>query len=403
MSHLEPTTSEPLSARGENVWTIVVAAGRGQRFGAAKQFADLGGARVVDLAVAAARERSSGVITVLPADAEPEAGSVPGGASRSESVRAGLAAVPLDATIVCVHDGARPFASPELFDIVISAVAAGADAAIPGVPVTDTIKMVSMVETADVVTRHVVDTPERDALVAVQTPQAFRADILRRAHAAAPEATDDAALVEALGGTVVVVAGETTNRKITHPEDLDWARRVLAGHSIDENLMVPSRVETRVGQGVDVHRFSEDPSRVLVLGGSTFPGERGLEGHSDADVISHAVAEALLGAAGLGDLGELFPDTDDRFAGADSMVLLTEVVSRVRAEGWQIGNVDAAVMCEAPKLSPRRGEIRQRLTEVVGAPVNVRGRRAEGLGAIGRREGIACWAVAVITRQGEEN
>lgn len=380
------------------MWTIVVAAGRGERFGSPKQFADLGGRRVVDLAVAAASTVSDGVVVVLPADADPEPGSVAGGATRSASVRAGLDAVPQDATVICVHDGARPFASPDLFRTVIGAVSAGADAVVPGVAVTDTIKRTSAVPDAEQEIRVVADTPDRADLVAVQTPQAFRAAVLREAHRGDAEGTDDAALVEAAGGTVVVVAGEETNRKITRPEDLDWARRLLAADATPAR----SRSETRVGQGVDVHRFSEDPDRMLVLGGCTFPGERGLAGHSDADVIAHAVAEALLGAAGLGDLGELFPDTDERFADADSILLLTEVVQRVRAEGWQIGNVDASVMCEAPKLSPRRAEIRSRLSEVVGAPVNVRGRRAEGLGAIGRREGIACWAVAVITREREE-
>ena len=375
----------------------MVAAGRGERFGSQKQFADLGGRRVVDLAVAAASRVSDGVIVVLPADAEAGPGAVVGGATRSASVRAGLAAVPLDATVICVHDGARPFASPEVFSAVIGAVVAGADAAVPGVGVTDTIKRVATVLTNDEAIRTVADTPNREDLVAVQTPQAFRASVLREAHCGDAEATDDAALVEATGGTVVVVAGEETNRKITRPEDLDWARQLIGA-----DARPVARIETRVGQGVDVHRFSDDPDRMLVLGGCTFPGERGLAGHSDADVIAHAVAEALLGAAGLGDLGELFPDTDQRFAGADSILLLTEVVQRVRDEGWQVGNVDAAVMCEAPKLSPRRAEIRSRLSEVVGAPVNVRGRRAEGLGAIGRREGIACWAVAVITREREE-
>jgi 2-C-methyl-D-erythritol 2,4-cyclodiphosphate synthase len=217
--------------------------------------------------------------------------------------------------------------------------------------------------------------------------------VLRRVHAAeGAEATDDAALVEQAGGTVVVVPGDVDNVKITHPDDLERARQRVGGGA---GAVVP---EIRVGQGVDVHRFTDDPDRVLVLGGCTFPGERGLAGHSDADVVAHAVAEALLGAAGLGDLGEHFPDTDPRFRGADSMTLLAHVVAMVQADGWTIGNVDADVMCEAPKLAPRRAEMRERLSQVVGAPVTVAGRRAEGLGSLGRREGIACWAVAVITR-----
>ncbi len=157
--------------------------------------------------------------------------------------------------------------------------------------------------------------------------------------------------------------------------------------------------DVRVGQGFDVHRFSDDPSRMLVLGGCEFPDSPGLEGHSDADAIAHACADALLGAAGLGDIGMHFPDTDPRFAGADSMVLLDHVVSLLGDEGWSVVNVHASVICEQPKLAPRRAEIEASLTGRVGGPVSVTGNRAEGLGAIGRREGIACLAVALIARQ----
>lgn len=203
----------------EHIWTIVVGGGTGQRFGALKQYEQLGDRRVIDHARAAAEASSDGVVVVVPAaDAERER-AVAGGATRSDSVRAGLAAVPAAATIVCVHDAARPFARPELFERVIAAVAAGADGAIPAVAVNDTIKVVD-----DGV---VVATPDRSTLVAVQTPQAFRADILRRAHASAGTSTDDAALVEAIGGRVVVVDGDTSNRKLTRPDDLDWARRQL--------------------------------------------------------------------------------------------------------------------------------------------------------------------------------
>jgi len=152
----------------------------------------------------------------------------------------------------------------------------------------------------------------------------------------------------------------------------------------------------RVGQGFDVHRFTDDPDRVLILGGVRFEGERGLEGHSDADVIAHAVTDALLGAAGLGDIGQLFPDTDPAFAGADSLALLAEAVRQVRAAGWEPGNVDCTVVLEAPKLAPRKTEIQQLLSGTVGAPVTVKGKRAERLGALGRREGIACHAVALV-------
>ena len=154
----------------------------------------------------------------------------------------------------------------------------------------------------------------------------------------------------------------------------------------------------RVGQGFDIHRFSDDVTRALMLGGVYFPGERGLVGHSDADVIAHACADALLGALGLGDIGSWFPDTDDAYANADSVGLLRSVVEAVHREGWHVANIDCSVVAEEPKLAPRRDEMQQRLSEAVGAPVTVKGRRAEGMGALGRREGIACWAVALVER-----
>lgn len=195
----------------------MVAGGSGARFGGPKQYELLGDQRIIDRSVAVARACTDGVVIVVPAADCAREGGVAGGATRSESVRAGLATVPTDATIVCVHDAARPFASSALFAAVVAAVHEGADAAIPGVAVADTIKVVDE-------NGVVINTPRRDRLVAVQTPQAFRANVLRAAHAAGTEATDDAALVEARGGHVVVVAGEDTNRKITHPDDLAWAR-----------------------------------------------------------------------------------------------------------------------------------------------------------------------------------
>lgn len=211
-----------MSAADEIVWTIIVAGGRGERFGVVKQYEPLAGGRVIDLAREAAESVSDGVVLVVPAaDVEREHG-VAGGSTRSASVRSGLAAVPAEATIVCVHDAARPLATPALFARVCAAISAGADAAVPAVAVRDTIKVV---DGAGVV----VATPDRAGLVAAQTPQGFRAAALRRAHASGAEASDDAALVERLGGRVVTVPGEPWNRKITDPDDLEWARRHLAG------------------------------------------------------------------------------------------------------------------------------------------------------------------------------
>jgi 2-C-methyl-D-erythritol 4-phosphate cytidylyltransferase len=216
-----PSIVVPL-AEPENVWTIVVAGGSGARFGRLKQYELIGDQRMIDRSVATALAARTSVVVVVPAaDVAAESlrhhAVVGGGATRSESVRAGLAAVPADATIVCVHDAARPFATVAMYRAVIGAVVAGADAVVPGVAVTDTIKIV---DAKGMVTA----TPMRESLVAVQTPQAFRAAVLREAHGALAEGTDDAALVELRGRRVLVVAGEADNRKITHPADLDWAR-----------------------------------------------------------------------------------------------------------------------------------------------------------------------------------
>jgi 2-C-methyl-D-erythritol 2,4-cyclodiphosphate synthase len=156
-------------------------------------------------------------------------------------------------------------------------------------------------------------------------------------------------------------------------------------------------MRVRVGQGFDIHAFTDDPTRTLVLGGVVFADERGLVGHSDADAVAHACADALLGAAGLGDIGQHFPDTDPKWAGADSVELLGEVSRLVREAGWEPGNVDCAVVCERPKLAAHRDAMERNLSDAVGAPVTIKGNRAEGLGALGRVEGIACFAVAVVS------
>ncbi len=225
-----------------SVWTVVVAGGSGRRFGSMKQYEALGDRRVLDHAVDTARAGGDGVVLVLPqsdvADevtwgATSDVIVVAGGPTRTASVRNGLKAVPSDAAIVLVHDGARPFASAELYRLVIAAVRGGADGAVPGLPVTDTVKVIEVVESASIgvggsVVPHIVDTPDRATLLAVQTPQGFVAEILRRAYLSEVDASDDSALVESIGGTVIAVPGEIDNRKITHPEDLVWARDVLA-------------------------------------------------------------------------------------------------------------------------------------------------------------------------------
>lgn len=379
-----------------SVWTIVVAAGRGSRFGGAKQYEVVAGQRVLDWALAAARPVSDGVVVVVEAgrvaDPEPLADAVvAGGLTRSASVRAGLAAVPASAEVVVVHDAARPCASTSLFETTVAAVRAGAHAAVPAVAVTDTIKRVD---------EHavVIETPARDGLMAVQTPQAFAVERLRAVHRDGAEATDDAALIESAGGRVVVVAGEAANAKITDSGDLARAASHLettSGVAAERGR----RVGTRVGMGFDVHPYSNDHDRPLILGGSVFPGTRGLAGHSDADVVAHAVADALLGAAGLDDIGTYFPDTDPAWKGADSLDLLARAAQLVREAGWEPVNADCAVVLDAPKLAPRRREMEASLRAATGADITVRGRRPEGLGALGRGEGVACWAVALVGRR----
>ena len=381
---MRSTYSPPPARSGEygpvSVWTIVVAAGASSRFGRPKPYSVLGGRRVLDWSLAAARGVADGVVLVVPADRadrpEPAADVVvAGAATRSGSVRRGLAAVPADAEVVVVHDAARPLATPALFRAAVDAVRAGAQAAVCAVPVTDTVKEVDGTT--------VVATLDRTRLWAVQTPQAFSGSALRAAHEAEGEATDDAALLEAAGTPVVVVPGAASNLKVTVPGDLVVAE-ALVGTS------------PRVGQGFDVHPLSDDPARLLVLGGVVFEGERGLAGHSDADVVAHAVADALLGAAGLGDLGGHFPDTDPVWAGADSIGLLGEVVRRVAEAGWRPANADCTVVLDRPRLAPHRDAMETCLGAAVGAPVSVKAARAEGLGALGRGEGIACTAVALV-------
>ncbi len=382
-----------------DVWAIVVAAGRGDRFAAGadadtpKQFVELGGVRIVDRAVEAARQSCDAVVLVVAPDSTwdgaPVDAVVVGGATRSDSVRAGLAAIPLDADVIVVHDAARPLASTALFASVIAAVREGADAAIPGVRVADTIKRVDGA--------RVVATLARDELVAVQTPQAFAAAALRDAHRVAsdgtiPEASDDAALVEARHGVVVVVEGEPTQPEDHHPKRS--RRRSRRARSVSIGALAMNQ---RIGNGYDVHPFApEGDARALVLAGVEIPGHRGLAGHSDADAIAHAVADALLGPAGLPDLGSMFPASDERYRGASSMKLLADVVARVRGAGWSVGNVNVVVNAEAPNLAAHLPAMVANLGAVLDAFVSITPKRGEGIGAIGRAEGIAVWAVALL-------
>lgn len=383
---------------------IVVAAGRSTRFGGdvPKPFAEIDGGTVLERSVACLVSEprvDDGVVVVLP---EPyldgdvarrvrrRAGVraiVPGGATRTDSVRAGVEACG-SSEFVLVHDGARPLASAALVRRVLDATLAHG-AAVPALPVSDTVRRrpAGVTPEAPLACEALVD---RAGLEAAQTPQGSRTEWLLEALAGAGTPFgDDAAALAAAGHDVATVPGERRNLKITTREDLDLARR-LAG---------PSAGEIRIGNGFDVHRF--DPARELRLGGVAFEGEPGLSGHSDADVVLHAAMDAVLGAAGLGDIGRWFPAGDPAFADADSRRLAAEVSERVAAAGWEIGNLDLTVLGESPKIAPRREELERSIADAFGVAeerVSVKATTLEGLGSLGRREGLACQAVALVRR-----
>ena len=387
------------------VTAIIAAAGSGRRMGREvnKVFLPLAGQAVLArsvAAVAACPEVDGLIVVVAPGEEAQATGLlapldlakpwrvVAGGRERQHSVANALAAVPQAARLILIHDGARPLIDAAA---VAAAIAAAREHGAAGVavPVKDTIKAVDAVGC-------IVATPDRSTLWAIQTPQVFAASLLRRAYAAAERdgvlATDDAALVERLGHEVKIVAGSYRNLKITTPEDLTVARALLESeaHSMQ-----------RIGTGYDVHRLVA--GRPLILGGVDIPYERGLEGHSDADVLLHAVKDALLGAAALGDIGRHFPDSDPAYKGASSFRLLAIVGEKLAAAGWRAYNIDAVVIAERPKLAPHIPAMNANIAAALGiaaGQVNVKATTTEGLGFTGRGEGIAAQAVATIVPVG---
>lgn len=299
---------------------------------------------------------------------------VQGGATRADSVRSGLAAA--KGQLVAIHDAARPFASAEIITAALQA-AAESGAAAPAVPVKDTIKIADQ-------DGKVVATPDRAMLYAVQTPQCFdRALYLQALEAVSGEkaslVTDDCSLFELAGLPVTLTEGDYANLKITTKEDLQKEKTM------------------RIGHGYDVHRLVED--RKLILGGVEVPYEKGLLGHSDADVLLHAVMDAVLGAAALGDIGQHFPDTDPAYKGADSLALTREVAKIIAAHGYKVGNIDATILCQRPKLAPHIPAMRQNIADAFGLPldaVSVKATTEEHLGFTGEGLGIAAHAVALI-------
>lgn len=319
---------------------------------------------------------------------------VPGGAERTDSVKNALAFAEGEG-FIAVHDGARPFAGKEVFERTLAAAQASG-AAIAAVPVKNTIKIVDGAN-------NVVTTPQRSALYAVQTPQIFKAELLRRAYSAENLAgaavTDDASLVERLGVKVAVALGSYENIKITTPEDLLLAERICAdrGMAMQTEAKLP---QFRVGTGYDVHRLAEN--RKLILCGVEVPYELGLDGHSDADVAVHALMDALLGAAGLGDIGRHFPDTDDSYKGADSMKLLAHVQALLEERCWRVNNADITIIAQRPKLAAYIPQMQANLAKALGlAPdaVNVKATTTEKLGFTGRGEGIAAEAAVSLLKK----
>lgn len=303
-----------------------------------------------------------------------------GGSTRADS--AALAFRETSETeFVAIHDGARPFADPALISSVLRA-AEESGAAIPAVPVKDTIKRAE--------NGIVLETPDRSALYAAQTPQVFRRSLYREMLALGESGvTDDSALAERLGIRVRLAEGSPRNLKITTPDDLTAGEALL--HTKKEPFL-------RIGHGYDVHRLV--PDRRLILGGAAIPYTLGLLGHSDADVLVHAVMDALLGALALGDIGKHFPDTDPAYAGADSILLLRRVVSLVREKGYRVSNLDATISAEKPKLAPYIGAMRENLAAACGVSadrISVKATTEEGLGLKG--EGIAATCVCLLERE----
>jgi len=393
------------------VAAILVAAGQSRRFGGDKMWIDMWGRpvwrwgldtllsvpgmSVVALVVPA--EALDRYAAALPTDAADRVQVVAGGAERTDSVVAGITALTAaqvaEDTPVLVHDAARPAASVELMVRVVAAVRAGTGV-VPLVPVPDSLKTVSG---SGAVTGMV----DRDVVQAAQTPQGATLTQLRAAmeetHAWGRPTTDEASAMASGGIPVRAVDGEPMNRKLTEPGDDAALRATLAGQSAQ--VATPSVAEgARAGIGFDAHRLEE--GRELHLAGLHFPREAGLAGHSDGDAALHAVIDALLGAASLGDVGSLFPTDDDRFRQADSGELLQAAVTQLREAGWRPASLDLTVVARRPPIAPRRDEIAGRLAELTGIPaaaISVKGTTSDGLGFAGA-EGIAAYAVAIVEK-----
>ena len=369
------------------VCAVLLAAGRSERYGRDKLWVDIDGQPLWLRSYKTLRDcpgvasigivAQSGKVDEFRQLASEALFVVEGGATRQASSRIGVHAVPNDYEAVIVHDAARAFVENELVGRVIEGVQS-TGAAFPGIPLVDTIK-----ERCE----DVWSTPDRSRFVSVQTPQGANLALLLRAHQEAEgDFTDEMSIIESIGEPVAAVMGDPKNIKVTHPSDIS---RILGG------------LETRTGLGYDVHAFSSDPNRPMWLGGIEFDDRPGLDGHSDADALIHAIVDALLGAACLGDIGVLYPNTDSRWKDAPSSIFLSETSTRLRDQGWTIRHIDATVIAERPKVMTRRDEICQKISELLGIPtvnVSIKATTNEGLGSIGRGEGLSAFAVCTISR-----
>ena len=372
------------------VTALIVAAGRGERLGGGvpKQFRTIGGKPVVRWAVEAmlAHPMVRDARVVIGSDQDELATAaldgievgpwIHGGAERSDSVRAGLAEIAGEA--VLIHDAARPFCPADVIDRLLSRLEFS-DGAAPVLPVSDTLARGN---------HHLSDPVDRSHLLRVQTPQAFRLDALRRAYAAwaGGPATDETIVLRAAGLSVAAVAGDPRLDKLTGEADFRRAEEWLGG-----------RLVARTGIGVDVHGFGGDGP--VMLGGIPIPHPRGLAGHSDADVVLHAITDALLGAGGIGDIGEHFPPTDPAWKDASSDRFLKHAVALLRAKGAIVDHIDCTIMAEQPKVAPYRSAMEARIAEIAGLSadrVSIKATTTERLGFIGRGEGIMAQAVANI-------
>ena len=398
-----------------SIWSVVLAAGKGSRLTKAgldtkKQYIGYQGVPLFwhSARTLSRHARMDGLVFVFPPDEVEEMREVvaelaasedlglpwevtAGGKRRQDSVRNGLAALPRTCCRVLVHDSARPFANAEMNARLVSALESGDKAVIPGIAVSDTIKMV---DDAEMVT----DTPVRAHLRAVQTPQAFDLDTLVRVHEQAEaegwEVTDDAMMCEKAGLPVRIVEGDALNIKITNPEDL----KLLSG----EEPMAPIPV---TGFGYDVHKYVAD-GRPMILGGIPIAGAPNIKAHSDGDVLLHALTDAILGCLGMGDIGHHFPDTDPQFDGANSGVLLDKVLELAIRNGLRLHHADLTIIAQTPKLAPHRDRIRKNVAALLKLPlelVNVKATTEEGLGFTGEKKGIKAVAVVTAQRPAPEN